>query len=273
MSALALALALAAAFVHAFWNLLIAGARDTQAATAVALAVGALVFAPVAAATWRVERGAVPFLVASAALELVYVALLAAAYSRSELSLVYPLSRGLAPVIVLVVAVVALGAATSALQLAGVLVVVAGVLAVRGPRGRADRRGVVFALAIAGTIAAYTLVDNSGVEHAAALSYFELALGPTAVIYFVAMFARRGGQALAAEVSLRTIVAGVAMFGAYGLVLLALQHAPAAPVSAVRESSVVIATILAARVLHERVTALRLAGATLVVAGVALLAI
>ena len=273
MSATALTLALAAAFLHAFWNLLIAGARDTHAATAVALGVGAVVFVPVAAATWRVEHGALPFVIASAALELLYVVLLAAAYARSELSLVYPLSRGLAPVLVLVVAVVALGAATSASQLAGVLVVVAGVLAVRGPRGRADPRGVAFALAIAATIASYTLVDNSGVEHAAALSYFELALAPTAVTYLAVVLARQGRSAVAAEISTRTVAAGVAMFGAYGLVLVALQHAPAAPVAAVRETSVVIATALAARILHERVTALRLAGATLVVAGIALLAI
>ena len=146
-------------------------------------------------------------------------------------------------------------------------------LAVRGPRGRADPRGVAFALAIAATIASYTLVDNSGVEHAAPLSYFELALAPTAVIYLAVVLLRRGRSAVTAELSLRTIAAGVAMFGAYGLVLVALQHAPAAPVAAVRETSVVIAAVHAARILHERVTALRLAGATLVVAGVALLAI
>jgi drug/metabolite transporter (DMT)-like permease len=273
VSSLALALALSAACLHAFWNLLIARARDTEAATAVALCVGVVVFAPVCVATWDVERGAIPYLAASSALELAYVALLAAAYRRSDLSLVYPVARGLAPVLVLVVATLALGAATSPAEALGVAVVVVGVLAVRGPRGRADRRGLALALTIAATIAAYTLVDNSGIELASAASYFELALVGPAVLYAAAILAVRGRGRVATEITATNAVAGVTMFGAYLLVLLALRHAPAASVSAVRESSVVIATALAAPVLKERVTPMRLTGAVLVVAGVALLAL
>ena len=264
-------LALAAAFLHAFWNLLIARARDSEAATAVAFAVGVVVFAPVAVVTWDVGRDALPYVAASSALQLLYIVLLAAAYRGSELSLVYPLARGLSPVLVLAVAVLALGTATDALQLAGVVVVATGVLAVRGPRGRADRRGILFGLAIAVTIAGYTLVDNSGVERAEALSYFELTLVGPAVVYLAAMLYLRGRQGVAAEISPATLAAGVAMFGAYALALLALQRAPAASVSAVRETSVVIATALAVPVLHERVGPLRLAGAVLVAAGVGLL--
>src|SRR3989442_241133 len=81
----------------------VARAADVEAATAAALPVGLVVFAPVAVVWWRVEGAAVPFVVASSGLELAYVALLAAAYRRAELSLVYPLTRGLAPVLVLVV--------------------------------------------------------------------------------------------------------------------------------------------------------------------------
>src|SRR6184192_4097139 len=97
----ALALALGAAALHALWNLQLAGARDVEAATAAALPCAALLFAPVAAATWRVESAAWPFLVASTALELGYFVLLVAAYRRADLSLVYPVARGLAPVLVL----------------------------------------------------------------------------------------------------------------------------------------------------------------------------
>ena len=97
----ALALALGAAGLHALWNLLLARERDTEAATAVALLALVVVLALPAALTWRVESAAVPFIVGSAALELAYVALLAAAYRRYELSLVYPVARGLAPVLAL----------------------------------------------------------------------------------------------------------------------------------------------------------------------------
>ena len=132
MPADALALALAAACLHALWNVLVAGSRDTQAATAAALVVSMAVFAPVAAATWRVESAAIPFIVASAALELVYFSLLALAYGRAELSLVYPLTRGLAPVLVLVISVVALGIGSSPGEVVGVVVVGVGIVLVRG---------------------------------------------------------------------------------------------------------------------------------------------
>ena len=85
-------------------------ARDTEAATAVAIVVGVIVFTPAAILTWDVDADVWPYVVGSTTFELAYIVLLAAAYTRSELSLVYPLARGLAPVLVLVVGVAALGA-------------------------------------------------------------------------------------------------------------------------------------------------------------------
>ena len=262
----ALALALAAASVHASWNVLIARARDAEAAMAVALLVGELVFLPVAIATWHVGRAAIPFLLAGGALQLLYFALLAGAYRVAELSVVYPVARGTAPVLVLVIGVVALGRATSVGQVAGVCLVGLGVLLVRGSRGR----GVGVGLVIAGAIAGYTLVDKSGVGHAAAIPYLELELLVPTLLY-AAVIGRR--RALRMEWRPATVVAGIAMFGAYGLVLLALQRAPAAPVAAVRETSVVLAALLARRVLKETVGAARIAGAAAVAGGIALLAL
>lgn len=93
MPAGAIALALAAAFAHAIWNLLVAGAGDPSAATAVAVWAGVLAFAPVALITGGVHTAALPYVAASGALHLVYMGLLAASCGRAELSLVYPLSR------------------------------------------------------------------------------------------------------------------------------------------------------------------------------------
>ena len=98
MSTAALMLALAAAFLHAGWNLLLARARDVQAATAVVLGISVVLCAPVAAVTWDVEWEVWPWAVGSAAFELAYFAFLAYAYERSEVSVVYPVARGLAPV-------------------------------------------------------------------------------------------------------------------------------------------------------------------------------
>jgi drug/metabolite transporter (DMT)-like permease len=267
----ALLLALAAAFVHALWNLLLARARDPESATALALVVAVVVFAPVAAVAWDVDAGVWPYVVGSSVFELVYFALLAAAYRRAELSVVYPLARGTAPVLVLIVGVAVLGAATSVTQAVGVLVVGAGVLTVRGIRRPAAAGGVVFALSIAVCIAAYTLIDSEGVQLANALAYLELSMVVPSIVYMVAIVRLKGREAVRSELKSSTVVAGLAMWGAYALVLLALQRAPAAPVAAVRETSVVIATALAATVLGERVTRTRLAGALVVAAGVALI--
>lgn len=269
----ALLLALAAAALHAVWNLLIARARDPEAATAVALVAAAIAFAPVAALTWDVDAGAWPYIVASATLELAYFALLAAAYRRSELGLVYPLARGLAPVFVLVAAAVVLGTDPSFGEVVGVAAITIGVFLVRWIGRTADRRGTLFAAVIAGCIAAYTLVDKEGMQHAAPLPYLELVLAGPALVYAAGLASVRGRPAVRAELGVPAIAAGLAMFGAYAFVLAALDRAAAAPVAAVRETSVVLATVLAARVLHERVTPTRLAGSIVVAGGVAVLAL
>ena len=272
MSATALVLAFAAAVLHATWNLLIARARDPECATAVAMLVALVVYAPVAVAGWRFEADALPYAAATSLLHLAYVPLVPAAYRRADMSVVYPIARGTAPVLVLAVGVLALGAETSPAETVGILLVAAGVLLVRGI-ARAAPAGVVYGLVIAGVIASYTLIDNVGVTHADPFTYLELSMLPPVLVYAVVLARARGPRALRAEVNRGSVVAGVATFGSYGLVLTALQLAPAAPVAAVRETSIVIAAGLAAAVLGERVTVTRFLGAAVVAAGVVLVSI
>jgi drug/metabolite transporter (DMT)-like permease len=269
----ALVLALTAAVGHAVWNLLLARARDPEAATAVAGLVGLAVFAIPAAVDWRVEASVWPYVLASGILELVYIALLAAAYRQSDLSLIYPIGRGVAPVLVLILGVAALGAGTDAAQTAGVCLVAAGILFLRGPRRHADPRGVALGLAIAACIAGYTLVDNSGVERASPLAYLELVMILPGFGYVALVAAMRGANALRAEVNASSVAAGLLILTPYSLFLYALELAPAAPVAAVRETSILVATALGALVLRERVSRGRWAGALLVAGGVALVSL
>ena len=257
--------------MHALWNLLLARARDPEAAGAVALLTAVVVFAPLVALQWEIEADAWPYVAASSLLELVYFALLGAAYRRAEVSVVYPLARGLAPVLVLVVGVLALDADSSAVQAVGVVLVGLGVLLVRGLGRPPAVSGVLFGLAIACSIAAYTLVDDEGIRFANAVTYLELTLLVPAIGYATGIAALKGRSALRAELGPASVVAGVGMWVAYGLVLAALARAEAAPVAAVRETSVVFATVGAALFLQERVGPARMAGAVLVAAGVALL--
>jgi drug/metabolite transporter (DMT)-like permease len=273
VSAAALGLALAAAIVHALWNVLVGGAREPRPAAAVAMVAGVCVAAPVAIATWDVGRAALPWIVASAVLELAYVVLLAAAYERASVASVYPIARGAAPPIVLAAAVIT-GASTGAAQLAGVALVVAGIAMVRGSGIAAlSRRDLLLALSVAATIAGYTVVDKHGLEHASPVPYLEAVMTGPALAYALFVARRMGASALRAAAGRGALLAGVCMFGAYALVLAALQRAPAAPVAAVRESSIVIAPLMAAALLRHPLGRRGLAGAASVAAGVALVAL
>ena len=121
-------------------------------------------------------------------------------------------------------------------------------------------RAVLLGLAIAATIAGYTVVDKRGIEHASALAYQFLILAPGAVVYTLGVARVRGIASLRAALNARAVVAAAAAFVAYLFVLLALRLADAAPVAAVRESGVVIAVAFAAIFLGERVGRARAPG-------------
>ncbi|MEA2448551.1 MAG: hypothetical protein QOG63_483 [Thermoleophilaceae bacterium] len=259
--------------VHAVWNFLVARSRDPQAATAIAGVFGALLLLPFALLFGHVGSRALPFAAGSAALHVGYFALLALAYTRADLSVVYPLARGSAPVLVLVGAVLILGESPSALQAVGVVLVASGVMGVRGFAGDGDRAGELLGLSVGVTIAAYTVVDKQGVGHASPLPYLWLLLAPSTAIYCAWLARSRGRAVLMAELRPVTALAGAGMMGAYALVLGALQLGPASGVAATRETSILIATMLGALFLGERVGPLRVLGALAIVAGVAAVAL
>ena len=261
-------LALGSAVLHAVWNLILGRARDVQAAAATTFVLSVAVALPFAVVWWHADSSVWPWALASTLLETVYVIALALAYRGSEVSFVYPLTRGLAPVLALAFAVVALGHGVSTAEVAGVVLVGIGVVAVRGVGARGDATALLLTATLATTIAAYTLVDRVGIHRASALTYFVLTLVGPCLVYPPLV----GARAMRSSFSMAVVVAAFANIGSFVLGLLALRHASAASVLAVRSLSVVIATALAGRVLAERVSRLRLAGSLLVFAGIALLA-
>ena len=269
MAGTAVILALGSAVLHAAWNLLLGRARNVQAAAAATFLLSVAIAAPFAAVWWHADASVWPYALASTLCEAVYVVALAYAYRVGEVSFVYPLTRGIAPVLTLGVAVVALGHNASAAEIGGVLLVAVGVVLVRGPGGSRDARALLLVGAIAASIAAYTLVDRAGIHRAGALTYFVLVLAGPCLVYPPLV----GWMAIKRELGWNVSVAAVANLGSFALGLLALRRGAAAPVLAVRSSSIVFATLLAGRVLAERVAPARLAGSLIVFAGVALLAL
>ena len=117
--------------LHAAWNLLLGRARDVQAAAAATFLLSVAMAAPFAAVWWHADASVWPYALASTLCEAVYVIALAHAYRTGEVSFVYPLTRGIAPVLTLVVAVVLLGHGATAAEVGGIALVAAGVLLVR----------------------------------------------------------------------------------------------------------------------------------------------
>jgi drug/metabolite transporter (DMT)-like permease len=269
----ALLLALAAAFVHAGWNLLLSGRDDTHSATAVALVTGAVVWAPVAVITWRLESSAWPYIAASSSLELLYLVLLATAYAAAAMGFVYPIARGSAPVLVLVAGIVASAGRPSAAAACGIVLVALGIVLVRGLRAEHRPRDLGLALAIGACIAGYTLVDKHGVTHGNPLAYLQVVFSIAAIGYFLGALRMRGLPAIRGAVDPASMLAGVGFFGSYALTLAALKLASAASVAAVRESSVVIAAVALGLSGREEMGRGRISGAALVAAGVALISL
>jgi drug/metabolite transporter (DMT)-like permease len=268
---------LLAAVLHAVWNLLAKQFADRLAGFALlglTMSLGAaatigLLPRP-AAASWR-------YLAVSAVLHVAYALLLLQSYRVGDLSQVYPLARGLSPLLVAGAAGLVAGERLSGGQLAGVAVVCVGLasLALVADRPAAqDRFAVAFAAATGVMIAAYTVTDGLGVRRAGnALAYAAwlfLFQGAGLALSVLALRRRPLRPALPA-VALPAAVAGVLALVGYALVLWAQTRGALAVVAALRETSVIVAAALGAVLLRERFGRVRVVAAVLVAVGIALI--
>jgi len=217
----------------------------------------------------------VAFAVGSGVLHSVYFTTLQRGYREGDLSVVYPLARGTGPALSVLAAVLVLGERPGPLALLGAALVVVAVLSLAGGGQRPSRAALGFALGTGATIAAYTLWDAHavGALHQPEVPYFWLTtLFELAVL---APWALRDREALRATWRREPLeIAGLAALSplAYILVLVALTLAPISVVAPGREASIVIASLLGARVLGEGDERRRLAAAAVILTGIACLA-
>jgi drug/metabolite transporter (DMT)-like permease len=278
MDPIVFAAVLFAALCHASWNTLlkikldpfVANALITVASGLIALVALPFVgFAPVV--SW-------PWLVASIALHLAYYYGLTEAYRTGDLSQVYPIARGAAPLMTAVISTTALGEAIGLYGWIGILTLVSGVflLSIRGGRDitRIDRRAVGFAFFTATTICGYSLTDGigarvSGNAHAYAAMLF---LFDGACMAIVALW-RRGPLILTeARIYWKTgLFGGALSVTSYWIAIWAMTVAPIAMVAALRETSVLFAAVISVVVLKEQLRPARIVAALLIVTGMALI--
>jgi len=282
MVAVGVGLALVAAALHGTWNVLVKVSGDPLAtfrrATLMSAVVATVVLVPELFFLGRpaVSLPAVGLCVISSVLETTYLVLLSIAYRRGELSAVYPIARGSAPLLAVLVGLVLLGEQLSTVQLLGVALLLVGILAVTF--AQSTGRATLPALLTGVAIASYTSIDRIAVRLTAPwfygwLLFTLMAIELPLVLAVISRFVpdARGGQQLAWG---RAGVIGAFMWAGYFLVLWALSLAPLAVVAPVRETALVAVAVWGVWRLGERGQAgWKLSGAVATLAGVALLAV
>lgn len=285
MTALALALVLASAVMHATWNLVAKREAAGQPFLFIAYVIGALAYTPFAIAIVLIARPplgwiVVAFVLMAVVLQTVYFATLTAGYRAGDLSLVYPIARATGPLLATLGAIAILAERPSLLAMGGALAIVVGAVVLTGDprslRARGAGRAVGYALATGVVIALYTLWDKTAVS---------LVLIPPLVYDWMTI----GGQAIAvAPVALRrrdevrtvwrtqrrsVFFVGIVSRLSYLSMLTALAISPVSYVAPARETGILFGTLLGTRVLAEGQGARRGVGAAAMVVGIVALAL
>jgi drug/metabolite transporter (DMT)-like permease len=270
---------LAAAACHAGWNALLKLNLEPIIATTLVAAGSALVVAPFIFFAGRPDAAVWPYLIVSVAVHIGYYLTLAEAYRHGDLGHVYPIARGTAPLLTAVIATLIRGESLGLFGWTGVIALTTGILllAVRGGRQsrQFDVRSVGFALLTSLTITAYTLVDGTGARIAGSAGTYTawlfLLSGAAMGLYGLI---RVGPQRLIgySRDNWPIALGGAALStAAYAIAIWAMTVAPIALVAALREASVLFATLISTLLLREPWLAARIAAALLVVAGALLL--
>jgi drug/metabolite transporter (DMT)-like permease len=294
-----------AAALHTGWNLLVKRAGEKQIFTWWAMVVGTALFAPLLAFSAPLPASVWPYVLASALVEMIYYLALLRAYSIGDFSLVYPLARGAAPAFLALWAALFLGERPSGAGIAGLALLLAGLLLVGGAARRAAprqggaapglalnsggaaaqaRRGVMAfagggtaaALAVACCISIYSVIDGAAVRIAPAIPYTVAVIGASALLMAPVVLARYGRRAVAAEWRAnwpRIAIVGILTLITYALVLQAYAIGRISYAGAVREISVVFAALVGWRWLGESFGGWRVIGALLIFAGIVAIAV
>lgn len=264
-------LVLLGAALHATWNALVKSGTDKQLdSTMVALGSGfvalcALPFLPMP------HAGAWPYIIASVMVHFTYYQLVGTAYKLGDIGLVYPLMRGVAPLIVATTSGAILGETLSPIMFAGVVFISAGVLTIAADFRGSNGKAIVVALINSGVIALYTYVDGIGARIAGnPISYtLWISILPPLPLFAYAFYMRGVAPVVAhARKSWRRgLIGGFGSVASYGLALFAMTKAPIAAVAALRETSILFALLISVFILKEKASVWRYVAGSMIALG------
>lgn len=266
-----------AAFLHAGWNVLIKSNADRLLSMASQQGFFALVGLALLFYAGGPGQQVYPYLLVSGVLHVGYNLFLVRAYKVADLSQVYPIARGTAPLVALAITGLVFAEWPVMLAIAGIAILVAGLLVtgLSGSRHKAsDPHAISYALGAAIFIGGYSVVDGMGARFSdTVLGYIGASFLLDGVFTFIACQFLRGRGFVRSLVPLWRVglFGAVASAAAYGIAIWAMTVAPIASVAALRETSIVFALILSARFLKEQFGWQRIGGGILILAGAALL--
>lgn len=266
---------LGAAFLHALWNALIKLGTSKVGGMVILSIVEVPIGLVVIAVAAPIDRQAVPWVIAAGCAHFAYKFFLTYAYDRGDLSRVYPIARGAAPMVVALVGAVFLADAVSGKEYLAIAVLAAGILLMaRGVFASGeDRRLLPFALGSALATATYTLIDGMGARVSGApAAYVAWVFVADGVFFTAGMLALRGWDVIPRNWHAWRMgaVASAASYGAYAVSIWAMTVAPIAVVAALRETSILFAVLIGWLVFGERMTGEKAIAAGVIVAGVML---
>jgi drug/metabolite transporter (DMT)-like permease len=271
-----LLLVLAAAGLHAGWNLIVKRAEDKLFSGWLTMLTPSLLLLPALFVTGLPPREVWPILLGSSCLETLYIVALTRAYTYGDLAVVYPVARGLAPLVVAMAAPVVLGERLSLLAILAIVLVGGGIAWIGLSAAHSVTAGpaLLWAGITAVLIASYSMVDKVGVSRSHPVAYVVALFGCTAAL-LTPYVLHQCGLRRAADLwraSWKTLVAGgLLSLGAYLLVLMAMRLTLVSYIAALRESSILIGTMLGWRVLKEPYGGPRLLASAVVAVGLVLL--
>lgn len=268
---------LAAAVMHAGWNVLVKLRLDRFLSLfLIQGSMGAMGLIMLAVFPFP-AAASLPYVAASGALHLGYNLFLARAYRTGDLSQVYPIARGAAPLLTLAVSWLAVHEDIGLAGAAGIAVLVSGIwlVSLAGRRAvRLDGMTLFFALGTSVFIAAYTIVDGLGGRASDSTSGYSALLFVIDAAFLSSVAVATRGPGVFAQVAPHWklgAAGGALSAGAYWIAIWAMSHAPIAAVAALRETSILFVMIMSIRVLKETVTPPRIGGAVLIAAGAIML--
>jgi len=263
--------------LHAVWNAVIKSGHDKHLGMT-ALVLGhapiALVVAVIAPAP---DPASWPFLLTGIGLHVGYQLFLLTSYRFGDLTQVYPIARGTAPMLVAGVSVVFLGVALSGSEILAIMMIAIGVMSlslVRQHDGLRNSRAAALAFVTGCFIAGYSLNDGLGARQAGtALGFYAWLSVANAIVFSLIMAVAKPGliRRIHIEALPALLLGGSASYVAYGLVIWAFTQAPIALVTALRESSIIFALLIGVFFLKERLDLAKVVSTIITLSGAILL--